>query len=94
VLASSIFGLKTVIEIYGQASRETQLIVIVASALWAAGTLLFGKGVEMSGVALGVGLGKFFVHIPILPFAVFAECVVAELGLSQSFRACPVPGGS
>lgn len=57
ILAQAIFGLDVVLSVYRQSSSSTLLAVLISSSLWAAGTLLFGKGVEMSGVALGVGLG-------------------------------------
>lgn len=56
MLAEAIFGLDDVFQVYSEVSHRTQWAVILSSALWAFGTLLFGLGVDLSGVGLGVGL--------------------------------------
>jgi hypothetical protein len=48
----------TVMSVFRGVSASSQLAVLLPSALWAGGTVLFGLGVDLSGVALGVGLGE------------------------------------
>jgi hypothetical protein len=62
ILASGVFGLTAVYDAYAAAGSGARTAVLVSSALWAMGTVLFGVGVDLSGVAMGVGLGEEATH--------------------------------